>query len=76
MQHFLSVSIHIMLIHLWPIRYTLLWNDSTSLDSNECVENNNDCDVRSVCLDTVEGFECVCPSGFSGDGRMCIGKLY
>ena len=44
-------------------------------DSDECAEDNNDCAEEAQCVDTVEGFECVCPDGYSGDGRTCSGTF-
>ena len=46
------------------------------VDVNECTANRHNCDdsSRADCTNTDGGFECVCKTGFSGDGlkNNCI----
>lgn len=44
-------------------------------DSDECREGSHDCDENAECSDTLEGFDCTCLPGFTGDGRTCVGGL-
>ena len=37
----------------------------------ECVDN---CDINAQCIDTLQGFQCVCNPGFTGDGITCTGS--
>lgn len=49
---------------------------------NECLSGENDCDRSAKCIDTDDGYLCVCPSGFldqSSDpvnrpGRLCVAE--
>ena len=41
---------------------------------DECAENADDCSPNADCSDLVDGFECQCRKGFSGDGRTCTGR--
>ncbi len=39
---------------------------------DECASGLDTCDPNATCTDTLAGFECACPSGFSGDGSFCM----
>lgn len=39
---------------------------------DECASGLDNCAADAICTDTLAGFECTCPSGFSGDGLFCI----
>ena len=41
---------------------------------DECAEDADDCSPNADCSDLVDGFECQCRQGFSGDGRTCTGR--
>ena len=43
------------------------------LDIDECL--TQPCDVNAVCNNTVGTFECICKSGYTGNGFTCTGKL-
>ena len=43
------------------------------LDINECLIDP--CHVNGICNNTNGGFNCICRTGFSGNGFQCIGKL-
>ena len=38
---------------------------------DECLEGADNCDVNATCSDLVDGFECTCNAGYSGDGIVC-----
>ena len=40
---------------------------------DECAIGLDDCSDNATCRDTVEGFECACKPGFSGNGITCTG---
>ena len=46
-------------------------HNAASVD--ECTQNLDNCDVNAMCIDLPQGFQCVCDSGFTGDGRTCTG---
>ena len=39
------------------------------IDPNECESGHHDCHEHATCIDTSEGFECKCNSGFYGNGK-------
>jgi hypothetical protein len=41
---------------------------------NECEEGIDNCDAIAECRDLPDGFECICPTGFTGDGITCDGR--
>ena len=42
-------------------------------DINECLEDPGSCDANALCINTVGSFQCICVSGFTGNGRICTG---
>lgn len=41
-----------------------------------CAQNNGGCSVNAACKRTLPGRrDCVCHSGFSGDGLVCVGRF-
>lgn len=51
---------------------TCVYNN-TYTDIDECAQNVDDCSGGARCNNLVGSFECLCPSGFTGDGRTCTG---
>ncbi|XP_078573326.1 uncharacterized protein LOC144860112 [Branchiostoma floridae x Branchiostoma japonicum] len=43
----------------------------TCLDVDECTENLARCSVNAYCNNTSPGYDCICNTGYSGDGIMC-----
>lgn len=41
-----------------------------------CLEGIQNCDPNSNCIPRGDQYDCVCKTGFSGDGRVCTGMLY
>ena len=53
----------------------LMFDLFCTLEINECLEGTHDCDVNARC-DNVDGsFTCECNAGYSGNGRICSGKV-
>ena len=42
----------------------------TLIDVNECLEGSSMCVNESTCVNTHGNYNCVCPEGYSGDGRQ------
>lgn len=36
----------------------------------------NSCNLNATCIDKFNGFECICKSGFEGNGTYCTGMIY
>ena len=48
-------------------------------DIDECIDpESNDCDANAACNNTEGSYTCLCPNGYQGDGKICVGmsKLY
>ncbi len=39
---------------------------------DECADGTAVCDPNATCVDTIEGYDCVCDPGFMDDGTSCI----
>lgn len=44
---------------------------ATCDDIDECATNNDDCDDRADCINTLGGYTCACFDGYTGDGVAC-----
>ena len=42
-----------------------------SIDINECLENNRECDINATCTNTIGSYECHCKPGYIGNGIEC-----
>ena len=40
------------------------------IDINECSDGSSNCTTDSTCLNTQGSYSCICPEGYSGDGRQ------
>ena len=47
-----------------------------SIDIHMCSENTTSCDENADCVDTEGSYECVCRTGYIGDGFLCISELH
>ena len=64
-----AVTMESVDIHPWlPAIDTNDFKFSIS-DIDECTMGTDDCVDGATCVNTVDGFTCTCPPGFSGDGR-------
>ena len=45
------------------------------VDIDECAEGTHTCDKNANCTDSIGSYNCMCDSGFSGDGHICIGEF-
>ena len=43
-------------------------------DIDECATNTDNCNENALCTDVEGSFECVCNTGFSGDGVSCASE--
>ena len=48
----------------------------TFIDIDECVTNSQSCGGNALCSNTDGSYTCACNSGYSGDGKICTGKLF
>ena len=46
------------------------------VDVNECVTTPNVCHQNAQCTNTEGSLLCSCLLGYTGDGRLCIGKTF
>ena len=46
-------------------------NYPLSVDINECQLGTDLCHDNASCIDTEGSYECMCETGFSGDGFTC-----
>ncbi|HEY5936951.1 MAG TPA: calcium-binding EGF-like domain-containing protein, partial [Kofleriaceae bacterium] len=42
---------------------------------NECIANTDDCGPNATCVDTSDGFSCMCNNGFTGNGDVCSAQV-
>ena len=45
------------------------------LDINECENATEICDSNATCSDTQGSYECMCNTGYSGDGLSCTSEF-
>ena len=43
-------------------------------DVDECTASSPVCDVNAKCQNNHGSYNCMCDSGFTGDGKTCQGK--
>ena len=49
---------------------------SLSLDTDECASpETNECDLNAMCTNTEGSYVCRCKKGYTGDGKICSGKI-
>ena len=42
-------------------------------DISECERQLDDCDPNATCINTFGSYDCMCNTGFTGDGFTCTG---
>ena len=47
-----------------------------SLDVNECVSGGHNCHIHATCSNTIGSFDCMCNTGYRGNGLTCNGRYY
>ncbi len=52
----------------------LLLVNSSFKDIDECEKRVDECQVNSLCINTIGSYKCVCQDGFKGNGVYCQGK--
>ena len=43
------------------------------IDVNECATGLDECNTNADCINIPGNYQCQCKSGYTGDGRTCIG---
>jgi len=43
------------------------------IDIPECVRGLDECDMNATCINTVGSYDCMCNTGFTGNGFSCTG---
>ena len=51
-------------------------SDMIFADVDECQEQKHYCHDMAHCNNTVGSFNCTCLQGFTGDGFICVGKIF
>ena len=59
------------MLYLWCILFTT----PLPTDIDECSSSLDDCSEYADCMDTDGSYECMCISGFTGNGTFCTGAL-
>lgn len=58
------------------IEATMKYTITINADINEC-DGANDCNSKlGVCNNNAGGYSCSCKTGYSGDGRTCVGRYH
>lgn len=58
------------------IEATMKFTITINADINEC-DGANDCNSKlGVCNNNAGGYSCSCKTGYSGDGRTCVGRYH
>ncbi len=42
---------------------------------HECLQDS-DCDKKASCMGKPQGNQCVCNTGYSGNGKSCTGEIF
>ena len=45
-------------------------------DVNECSDSIHDCSEFAECVDAEGSYECLCYSGYVGNGTVCTSKIF
>ena len=45
------------------------------VNTDECADNEHDCDSNASCTNTEESFTCECNNGYTGDGKTCTEEI-
>ncbi|XP_035669108.1 uncharacterized protein LOC118411162 [Branchiostoma floridae] len=51
--------------------YTMLVDNRTCIDVDECSTGSHDCAAQATCTNTEGSFNCTCNTGYTGDGNTC-----
>lgn len=62
------------MVRTLSVTVTALPLDMLSSDIDECLTGEHNCHKNAECLNTIGSFECICRTGFFGDGSLCISK--
>lgn len=67
----------LLILHIVGMVYLLSRHyGSLSIDTHMCSEDTASCDENADCVNTEGGYECVCRTGYIGDGFLCISELH
>ena len=43
-------------------------------DIDECNRGLGECELNATCINTFGSYDCMCNTGFTGNGFICMGK--
>ena len=47
-----------------------------AVDIPECKRGLDNCDPNATCTNTIGSYDCMCNTGFTGDGFTCTGRYF
>ena len=68
---FLNTSIFLQARIVHPLTFAVRLSDK-----NECALKTHNCAANAACENTKGSFNCICYSGFTGNGTVCNGEMH
>ena len=75
-RRFLFIQRHFLITLTKAVHFHLLAPFPCYPDIDECSNGSHGCNENATCINTAGHFNCSCKLGFTGDGRLCSGKVF